>query len=79
MENSNVRHVAFNPTNFMYGYSPLGAICSNLEEEGWVLYKVVPNHQYESIAVFVKIFETPPSEEKETENTTEEEHEGGYI
>lgn len=72
-----VKHVAFNPTNFIYGYSPLESVCRRLEEEGWVLYKVVPNHQYESVAVFVKIFAEPPKEETETPD--EEEREGGYI
>lgn len=73
-----VRHVAFNPTtSFMsYGYSPLESVCRRLEEEGWVLYKVVPNHQYESVAVFIKIFAEPLKEETGTE---EEENEGGYI
>lgn len=48
-----VRHIAFNPTP--YGLNgPLGPICAAQEAEGWRLVQVVPHHQYESVAVFVR-------------------------
>lgn len=47
-----VNHVAFNPTTLSLTFSPLQNICSEYERGGWSLVRVVPVHQYESIAVF---------------------------
>lgn len=71
-----IKHVVFNPTSFSYNYSPLGVICKTMEEEGWVLYKIIPHHQYESVAIFIKMIEVKAEEEEVPET---EEHEGGYI
>lgn len=49
-----VRHVPFNPVPMGLMSSPLAAICDDHERGGWRLVQVVPHHQYESIAVFVR-------------------------
>lgn len=45
------KHEAYNPIG-SYGFSPLGNLCKVLESEGWNLIRIVPHHQYESIAIF---------------------------
>jgi hypothetical protein len=46
-----VRHVTFNPSTALAGYSPLTEICRANQAEGWALVRVVPHHQYEAVAV----------------------------
>lgn len=43
------KHKAYNPM-----WAGLSMICTHMEEDGWMLYHVVPVHQYESVAVFVR-------------------------
>lgn len=51
----NVKHVSFNPSYWASGYGQPTALqkaCENQEALGFKLVRVVPVHQYESIAVF---------------------------
>lgn len=45
------KHIVFSPVSYP-GLSTLAAICSDQEKSGWRLLKVIPHHQYESVAVF---------------------------
>ncbi len=49
-----VNHIPFNPNPLSVGHSPLGDICNDWARGGWALLRVVPVHQYEAIAVFVR-------------------------
>lgn len=43
------KHKAYNPM-----WAGLSMLCTHMEEDGWMLYNIVPVNQYESIAVFVR-------------------------
>lgn len=48
-----IKHVSFNPSIFGLGYpSTLSGICSNVEQDGWSLMRVVYHSNYEAVAVF---------------------------
>jgi hypothetical protein len=49
-----VTHIPFNPTPLSTTHSPLGDICNDWGRGGWRLVQVVPHHEYESVAVFVR-------------------------
>lgn len=51
---SEVNHIPFNPHPLTIGDSPLGRICDEWGRGGWQLLRVVPVHQFEAIAVFVR-------------------------
>ena len=51
-ETSEVAHVSFNPHPLPLGESPLSRVVSDWERGGWRLVRIVPHHEYESIAVF---------------------------
>lgn len=52
----NLKHVSFNPNQIggLFGCTPLSYLCEFWEAEGWMLSHVIPHHQYESVAVFVR-------------------------
>ncbi len=43
------KHRSFNPM-----WAGLAMVCATMEEDGWMLYHIVPVNTYESIAVFVR-------------------------
>lgn len=53
-----VTHVPFNPTPFGTSDSPISRILGDWERGGWQLVRVVPVHQYESVAVFERKAQT---------------------
>lgn len=50
-----VRHAVFNPTIMGVSHSPLQDLLPAWEKDGWQLVRVLPHHQYESIAVFERV------------------------
>lgn len=63
------KHRSFNP---MFG--GLSMICANMEEDGWMLYHIVPVNQYESVAVFVR-----PKQVEELNEESEVQYPGDYL
>lgn len=49
-------------------------ICANMEEDGWMLYHIVPVNQYESVAVFVR-----PKQVEELDEESEVQYPGDYL
>jgi hypothetical protein len=54
-----VRHAVFNPTVLQATHSPLAQLVAAWERDDWRLVQVIPHHQYESVAVFVRDYGPP--------------------
>lgn len=52
--NIGVKHVIFNPMTTTLFVGPLESILRREEAAGWRLDQIIPHHQYESVAVFVR-------------------------
>lgn len=50
----NIKHVVFNPMTTTLFVGPLDSILKREEAAGWRLDQIIPHHQYESVAVFVR-------------------------
>lgn len=71
------KHRIFNPLSGLPGFSVLGSVVFDMEKDGWRLVSIVPNHQFESVAVFERLVIEEPV--RPVESGEEVPKEGGYI